>query len=66
MTEEIYEKAAAELENARTSNPMFFILSNFTPDVRALVEQFWTDGFCKGVLAARLATLKNNGGTQQH
>lgn len=65
MTEEIYDKAAEELDKARTSNPMFLILSNFTPDVRALVEQFWTDGFCKGVLAARLAVLKNNGG-QQH
>lgn len=64
MTEDVYEKAAAELEKAYTSNPMFLILSNFTPDVRALVEQFWTDGFCKGVLAARLAVLKNNG--EQH
>lgn len=66
MTEELYEQAAAELEKAYTSNPMFLILSNFTPDVRTLVEQFWTDGFCKGVLAARLAVLKNNGGVQRH
>ncbi len=48
------------LEKARTQNPMFLVLSNFTQDVRELVENFWSDGFRNGVIATHLSMIQKD------
>lgn len=48
---------ALEKERGTTQ---FLVLTNFSPDVRELVENFWRAGYIKGLTDAHLSMLTDN------